>query len=199
MSHEIYYGVVEDTKEARKSYEYEMNEAARHDDWREGSSGLPSAIVWKDKLFPTKEAARNYIEEQSDRSWYLQIAVKFNEPTGVTYSKACETLAERSERLKKRYDELNWRIHYEGVSSALVSCRSCSSKIASAHIGHGKKVANRCPVCGADLRPQSTLAQIENAKAAYEKAYDELRKERKKCEAKAKQVVKWLVKTEYHT
>lgn len=84
------------------------------------------------------------------------------------------------------------------MKSAYVSCKNCGSKLASSYFGG--RLGNNCPICGADLRPESTLTAINNAKANAEKAKKELRVEEKKINNKSKKNAKvvWLVKTEYH-
>lgn len=53
----------------------------------------------------------------------------------------------------------------------------------------------------ADLRPESTLQLIENAKENAEKAGKDFKAEEKKLQQKikSKAKLKWFVKIEYHT
>ena len=63
--------------------------------------------------------------------------------------------------------------------------------------------SNRCPLCGAELRPETELKRIEALKAKYDKAFARCVAEQEKYEAlvrKANKPVKmWYTKTEYHT
>jgi hypothetical protein len=182
-----------------KSCEAYWNDYAAHEDWQEGCSGLDKPIRWIDKpICENYEEAEMYISEH-DKGWYDQLAVRFYDYGKVEPTKTYNTLKERSERLERRYVELRDNIHYKGVKSAYVSCRGCGSKLASVYFGD--RIKNKCPVCMADLRPESTLQLIENAKENAEKARKDFKAEEKKLQqkTKSKAKLKWLVKIEYHT
>lgn len=56
---------------------------------------------------------------------------------------------------------------------------------------------NFCPVCDADLRPETTLNRIAALRTKAEKSSDALKAELTKQALKAKNV-RWLVKIEFH-
>ena len=72
-----------------------------------------------------------------------------------------------------------------------MGCKSCGSKLSRVHIK-----TNRCPVCGADLRPQTMQKAVEAARAKWNRAQDAYNAYVK---AHSKSKVMWLVKIEYHT
>lgn len=197
MGHIVNYDTCEDNKTARVECEAYWNEVAEHDDWQEGCSGLCKPIRWIDHVCTDYEEADEYIKAH-DNGGYDQLAVKFCKYPPIKPTKTYETLKERADRLTARYIELSNNIHYKGVKSAYVSCKNCGSKLASSYFGG--RLGNNCPICGADLRPESTLTAINNAKANAEKAKDDLRIEEKNINNKLKKNAKivWLVKTEYH-
>lgn len=177
----------------KKAVQAEWDEYASHEDWQEGCSGLAQPIRWESPICESYEEAEKYIEAH-DRGWYDQLAVRYRDvDRSVKHTKTYEVKAERAGRLRARYNEVQYAIHYAGVKSKFISCRSCESKIASTYIR-----SNNCPVCGKDLRPESALAIIANAKKAAEKAEKEFAEEVAK-EKKKSSVIRWLVKIEYHT
>ncbi len=199
MGHNVHYDTCNDTEKAMKSCEAYWNDYAAHEDWQEGCCGLSKPIRWVNKpICENYEEAERYIGEH-DCGGYDQLAVRFYDYGKVEPTKTYNTLKERSERLERRYIELRDNIHYKGVKSAYVSCRGCGSKLASTYFGD--RIKNKCPVCMADLRPESTLQLIENAKENAEKARKDFKAEEKKLQqkTKSKAKLKWLVKIEYHT
>lgn len=86
--------------------------------------------------------------------------------------------------------------HFKDAKAEYIGCRHCGSKIARKHLRN-----NNCPVCGADLRPESTLKAIASAYDSYNKANNRLQEEIKKENAKKrdKAEIRWLVKVEYHS
>lgn len=199
MGHNIHYDTCADNEKAQKACEAYWNEYAAKVDRQEGCSGLSKPIRWlKHAPFDTEDAAREFIEE-SDNAWYDQLAVRFLQYPNLNKSKTYDVLKERADRLRIRYEELRTKIHYEGVKSSFITCRTCQSKLASSYFG--KRIRNTCPVCSADLRPESALAIIDTAKKNADKAKKDLITEERKLQEKQKKqvVVKWLVKIEYHT
>lgn len=194
MSHEIRYGTYP-LNCNKAGVQADWDEVVGHEDYQEGASGLPSGIRWLDVTLPSYEEAKEYIEKH-DRNWYDCLAVKYLDFSKVPPNKKVEELAAKVLTLTNRYREKMNEFHFANVKSEFIGCKTCGSKIARKHLR-----GNRCPVCSADMRPESTLNSIAAAKAAVEKAEanlaEEKRKYQKKCEDKAE--VKWLVKVEFHT
>jgi hypothetical protein len=82
------------------------------------------------------------------------------------------TARKRVQELNVKYNEMERKPHYAGVSSKTVSCKSCGSNLATAFCG--KPYYNHCPVCKCDLRPPSTLEAIARAKKNLLTAQKEL-------------------------
>lgn len=198
MGHEIKHITYKENVNKKEVQSY-WNDYASKAGWQEGSSGLPSDIRWiEDKVLPSYEDAMEYIKI-IDNGWYDQIAVKYKHYNGlIKKTQTHQALEDRYMRLRNRYNELSSKTHYEGCKSKFISCKSCESKINSAYFG--QRVYNFCPICKADLRPDTTLQLIKNAYDNYLKAEKELREEdkkaRKKYESHAE--TRWLVKIEYH-
>ncbi len=144
-------------------------------------------------IFANEDEAREWIEKKD--SFYWQVAVPFYSPINTKYTKKCTELENRVSRLYREYDEMKRKIHYEGVKSQFISCKNCGSKLATSYV---KGFRNFCPVCKGDIRPKSMQDRINAKKEAYETAIEILTEERKRCEAKATQEKRWLIKYEYH-
>lgn len=205
MGHNIEYFSYKENVD-KKKVQRDMDNYVAHADWQEGCSGLYNNIRWIDVVLNDYDEAMDYIEKH-DRDNYDQLAVKYYVYPPLVKSKTYETLKERAERLRARYNELKNNIHYKDVKAKFITCRFCDSKISVtvladrlksyAHWGN----RNECPVCGRDLRPESTIELIEKARQNAEKAEKDLRDEEKKLKAKQRKnaTIKWLVKIEYHT
>ena len=124
--------------------------------------GLPGGVVFTGKIFDTESEAREYLHRVSPR--YEQIAVQFKKRTGKPLSPTQKLMNARKkvQELSAKYNELERKPHYAGVSSKTVSCKSCGSNLATAFCG--KTYGNQCPVCKCDLRPPSTLENIARVK-----------------------------------
>lgn len=160
-------------------------------DYQEGCTGLGRAIRWLDSLpvYPDYDSAEKAIQSH-DKGWYDCLAVRYYEPERSYHSDKLEQLQQKYRDLLDIYHAKN-NVWANGLKAEYVSCRKCGSKLKREYIH-----TNACPLCHADLRPESTLKAVEAAKQRYEKA-------RNACDeylAKhAKKNVKWLVKIEYHT
>lgn len=204
MGHQIQY---QDYPENinRKSVQAEWDHYAAMECWQENGSGLYNDIRWiKSVICNTYEEAYEYIE-QHDKGWYDQLAVRYKVPKRVTPTKTLKTLKERADRLRARKIELEMTDHYANIKAKLVTCRTCNSKISTEILSRRQKGNlswrnhNMCPVCGNDLRPESTLERIQQAKKNSEKADKEYNAARKAAEKKAKTAeIRWLVKVEFH-
>lgn len=193
--HNIYYSVIDDTEKAKKECEADWNECAEREG---GSSGLHYPIRWEKTICKDYDEAMEYIE-QHDNGWYDQLAVRFYEYPEIKGSKAYDNLKERLKKANEKYIALKEKIHYKGVKSKFVSCKTCESKLNSEYFGTSLK--NVCPICHNDLRPLTTLETLENYKNNVEKLKKEIKAEEDKLNLKMKNkaTVKWLVKVEYHT
>lgn len=81
---------------------------------------------------------------------------------------------------------------YTDAKAEYIGCKNCGSKIARKYLRR-----NFCPVCNADLRPETTLNRIAALKEKADKSSDTLKAELTKQAMKAKNV-RWKIKIEFH-
>lgn len=195
MSHNIETAIYpEDVNRDKVQREWDTHAAI--EGRQEGCTGLHGKIRWLNvPPLEDEEAAEAYIESV-DRGWYDQIAVRFKQYERLTPSKRHQALAAKVRELLDKYNHLERTLHYKDAKAQFIGCRHCGSKIAKAYLD-----TNMCPVCGKDLRPESVLDAISNARARWDKACADLKAEEKKMMAKqtSKAKICWLVKIEYHT
>lgn len=184
-----YYSYGENIK--RDYVQQTLDAYVKRQTYGEGGHGLEKGIRWleHEPVCEDDEAARELIGKR-DKGWYDQLAVRYYESEQMQSKK----LSELRQKIRDTYDEYMRRdreIWAEGVKAEFVGCKACGSKLSRVHIKR-----NRCPVCGADLRPASTLKSVETAKAKWEKASLAVKKY---IATHSKKKVMWLVKIEYHT
>ena len=192
MSHQIIYQMYSDkqvkSQSQRKKVQDHWDGVAAREDAMEGCTGLLNRIEWKDGMTPFSsiEEAREYIEERSNCSFYLQIAVpvyKYNSNEKLKeLQDKLEAAKAELEKAKKPYYSV------DTVKAKYVGCKHCGSKLAVSYIK-----SNKCPLCGEDLRPQSVQDKMKRLAARVKKLESDV-------EAKKKRLaeVYWLVKVEYH-
>ena len=195
MGHEInYFSFNYDT--SRKSIEKEMNDyACRHGD----AGGLYYPISFKEMTpFKSYDDAQKYIES-IDKD-YGQFAVPYLDYPyiKVTNDKLKEMETKLNELHREYYGRRDRQFYTtETIKSQYLGCKECGSRLAVKYL-HG----NRCPLCGAEMRPETELNKIKALKEKYDKAFNAFVSARDKEEEKAKQKLsctkKWLVKIEYH-
>lgn len=169
----------------------ELDHVVACEDYKEGCKGLGQPIRWLENLgiCADYESAEKLLRV-NDRGWYDQLAVRFYEPIPFK-GKAVDELAERAQKAGDAYRKADNAVWASGFKSEYVGCRSCGSKLKRELLR-----TNLCPVCRADLRPDSTLKLIDVARNKWrlaQMAHDGYIKQH------AKKCVKWLVKIEYHT
>lgn len=192
MSHNIkYFTYKEDVN--RKRVQAELDNYVAHEDWQEGCGGLNSPIRWIENcgVLNSYDEASEYIKSH-DKGWYDSLAVRYKECNGKE-SSALKKAKERFEDAKKKWLDLENKLHYADVKADFVSCRNCGSKISRKYLD-----SNCCPVCDSDMRPQTTLDTLERYKANLDKAKALVLEEKKKSASKNGKTL-WLVKIEYHT
>ena len=191
MSHNIkYFTYKEDVN--RRRVQAELDNYVAHEDWQEGCSGLSSPIRWIENcgVLNSYDEALEYINSH-DRGWYDSLAVRYKE-IDVKPSSALKKAQERLEDTKKKFSDLDNKLHYADVKADFISCRNCGSKISRRYLH-----SNLCPVCNFDMRPQTTLETLARYKANLDKAKTLVSEEKNKAIKKGKTL--WLVKIEYHT
>ena len=165
-----------------------------------GHGGLGGQIRFTDKIFDTEDDATEYLDHTFGD--YRLTAVRFKRSLMTKTAKPTQKLLaarKKVQELESRYSMLSRKPHYAGVSSKTVGCKKCGSALATAYCG--RSYVNNCPVCGADLRPPSTLEIIERTKVNLAQARKELQALEKSFAQKqsgGKYALCWAVACEVH-
>lgn len=152
-------------------------------------------VRFTDKVFNSYDEAEEYLNSTFGN--YREIAVKYKKYPKVQPNKNIADLERRIDEYSKRCNELN-KPHYASVTQKTVKCKSCGSSLATEYCG--KTYRNICPICRADLRPESVLKKL----ADYEKTIQDLQKRKKEEEKKQNQKnarkaeLMWAVACEVH-
>lgn len=193
MGHMIDYRSFNAEKNTKAEIEDKLNYWAACECYQEGAGGLPERIKWHDELcFDSEEKAQQWISAHDHT--YAQIAAKYTKGKAFTPSKTLESLKARKIQAWKDYNILKSKLHFADLKSQTISCKNCESKLNKKYLKD-----NKCPVCGKDLRPKSTLARINSLYNKYDvlaKEYDKKLAEEKK--KKGGSDIYWLIKTEIH-
>ena len=196
MAHSIeYYTYPYETSTAKIMTEMNEKAASCGD-----AGGLYYPIRFETRTpFEDEEAAETYIKS-IDRS-YLSVAVPYyvynraDIPEPKSLITARDKEREASMVLKARKQKQYYTT--ESVASKTIGCKECGSKLAVGYL-----TGNLCPVCRAELRPESELKRIDALAEHLIKARATLANEEMKYHAKVREKgeasIKWLVKIEYH-
>lgn len=176
----------EDKNEMRTISDYLQRLAARHGD----AGGLYSGIEFKTSKVPFKtyNDAYNWIN-QNDRS-YWNVAVPYLDDSKVN-SKKLDELNEKYMELRKKKEEYAKAHSVQTFKSELIGCKKCSSKLARKYLR-----GQACPLCGEDLRGQTTLDTLANYDKRMKENQEKQLEEKRKLSAKAEK--RWLIKIEFH-
>lgn len=194
-----------ETKISKSIILAEIDEFVKEETRGEGGNGI-GQIRWYDNDICEDWAKAEEFLSAHENGWYDCLAVRYKEFPGVdfTESKKIVELRKREKQLSIEYIKHNSIVHYKGVKSEYISCRTCGSKIASRYFGdeYGQ-IKNICPVCKEDIRPQSTLDRLSRMKEKLNSLSTKINSMEdefiKKEQSKMKPTIKWLVKFEYHT
>ena len=183
-----YYTYSEDIK--RDYVQKKLNARVMAETVQEGGHGL-EPIRWLDRepICNDYEDAQALIEKR-DRKWYDQLAVRYYEPERGFSNKTLEGLKKKTVAAFEAYRAKDF-VWAKTLKAEYVGCKQCGSKIKRDYIR-----TNFCPVCRADLRPETTLKAVAAAETKWHKMQAA---EADYINAHAKRYVKWLVKIEYHT
>lgn len=189
MSHNVEYRAYPENVNKNKVQD-EWDAYVRIADRGEGASGLPGKIRWLSPVFDTQDEAEEYIR-QNDRNNYDQLAVRFRVP-GKRSSRT-DALWAKFQTEKAKFREVNAKLHFIGAKAEFIGCKNCGSKISSRYL-----TSNCCPVCRADMRPETVLKRLKAMSEKIEKIWGEYQESQKKDNQKSDEL-NWLVKIEYHT
>lgn len=189
MGHTVNYYSYSEAAD-KKKVEADLSTYVEKECWQEG--GHMSKIRWiNDAPCANEDEAREKIK-RLDKGWYDCIAVKYYDTCNVPETEKIKTLRTASTQAYRKYNELSAAFHFANAKSEYIGCKNCGSKIARKYLRR-----NFCPVCNADLRPETTLNRIAALKEKADKSSDTLKAELTKQAMKAKNV-RWLVKIEFH-
>lgn len=176
---------------SRENVQRILDKRVQRETYQEGGHGLDKPIRWleNEPICLNYETAKNVIR-QFDNGWYDQLAIRYYAPDSGFMTKKYTALCEKVEAAYKAYCDKNY-IWAKRLKAEYVGCKTCGSKLKREYI-----TTNKCPVCRADLRPETTLKAVEAAYERWKKAQEE---EKKYKNVHAKKKVMWLVKIEYHT
>lgn len=170
----------------------ELDEEAIYES--DSRSGLPNSIRWLTPVLNSYEEAEQYIEK-NDRQWYDQLAVRYKYIPIAKPSKTYKTLETKLDEAYKKYREADNLVAFKDFKSEYVGCKHCGSKLNTKYMK-----SNKCPLCHAEMRPQSTLDKIKHLHDKCQELEKKLKEEEDKLRTKnAKNAeIYWLVKYEYH-
>ena len=157
--------------------------------------GLGSNVRFTDRIFDTYEEAVDYLDKTFGD--YKQTAVRYRKYPKKDFSKTVKDIERRIKEYCERIKKLEMP-HYEGVTAKTVKCKKCGSSLATEYCG--KSWGNICPICRADMRPQSSLDKLNKYKETIKDLQKKLREEQKKelLKMKAKSKLCWAVAVEVH-
>lgn len=174
----------------RKAVQKELDHYAAMEDWQEGCQGLYRDIRWiESPVYANYDEASKAIDKL-DRGDYDQLAVKYHYYHPPRDDKT-EELKRKVLAAGDEYRKRDSAVYPRTVTSAMISCKKCGSKLAREYLR-----TNFCPVCRTDMRPEYIMKSIQAAKNKMLRAEKEVSDYYTK---KGKKEVRWLVKIEYHT
>lgn len=174
----------------KERVEKELNEYVAHEDWQEGCCGLYHSIRWIDgKVYLSRDCAEEAIRKM-DHGDYDQLAVLFEHRESPKNDREKELRDKVADNFKE-YRKRDSVLYADTVTSSLITCKGCGSKLSRTHIK-----TNQCPVCHAELRPDHMLKSVDVANKRWKKSQKDLDDY---IMRKGKKEVMWLVKIEYHT
>ncbi len=103
------------------------------------------------------------------RGSYNDFAIPFYESIKQEPTKQMQNLSKRLEKIIKDKCEYDEKHSIKNLSSKLISCKNCESKLAKDFLK-----GNKCPVCGKDLRSQYILDRIKKYDDDYKKVNKQL-------------------------
>ena len=125
------------------------------------------------------------------RGSYNDFAIPFYESIKQEPTKQMQNIEKRLDKIIVDREEYEKKHSIKNLSSKLVTCKHCESKLAKDFLKR-----NKCPVCGKDLRSQYILDRIIKYDEDYKKLNKQLVEIKKKRNKKGP--IKWLVKVEVH-
>ena len=136
------------------------------------------------------EEAKEKIDEW-DNGWYSDHAVQYKDKSKLKPTKQMEALEAKARKLVTEKYDYETAHSMQNRKSEFIGCKKCESKIARKYLR-----ADRCPVCGVDMRPEYVIERIRKYDADYKAVMKQIEELRRKQNGKCP--VRWLVKVEVH-
>lgn len=175
----------------RKKVEAEINKYVSQKTWEEGGGGLVNPIRWLDMApYASYEEAEAAIR-RLDSGWYDSLAVRYEMHHQPGDSAKFTELRNKLNEAYKEYERRDRILYAETVTSNLITCRVCGSKLARTYLK-----TNMCPVCRSEIRPDHMLKSVSVAEERWHRAQKAVEDYEKKH---GKKEICWLIKFEYHT
>ena len=152
--------------------------------------GTDRVTFLHETICSNRDEAIEYISDR-DRDWYGGYAVKYYDFNNVS-SKRIDELEQRHVDTIKSKQEYIKKHAVTNRTAAYIGCPKCGSRLSKKYLHN-----DYCPLCRADLRPESTQERIKKYEAKEKEILQLIKAEKLKHKSKAK--VKWLVKFEYHS
>lgn len=188
MHNILYYSFPESEK--CEEIEQELSVYVSHQTYQEG--GHMSKIRWlKRTPLDDVDAADEYLKK-NDSGWYDCLAVRYKEPLDNAKLREAQRKVNAAWAKVRTMEQEKY---VDFLKSQFISCKECGSKLNRIFLAKPGMRVNKCPVCGAELRPKSMLDRIEKAKLAAKKAEMQY----KEIAQKSKSRIMWRVKIEFHT
>lgn len=155
--------------------------------------GYCGPMHWHDEIKPLEscEAAEAKIK-QLDKGWYDDHAVRYYDYNSAKQTSKMTEIRQRIAKLCKQRDEFVEKTSVRKFKANYIGCKCCESKLR-----RDKLRGEHCPVCGKDLRADSTIEKIKDYEKRISQCWADIEAEKKK-QTKARKVM-WLVKYEYHS
>ncbi len=109
-------------------------------------------------IFENEEKAYDFIEKYTRDKFYYDLAVRYYEKTKSQEKKEDELLKKR-QALVEKINEYDAKHSIKALSSKLITCKECGSKV---NVHHDRFRGNKCPICGTDLRASYITDKIAN-------------------------------------
>ena len=138
------------------------------------------------EVFESFDAAEEFSDKiftQWNRNYHL--VVPFKDTSEVNGTRKIQDLQRRIKETEEKKVAYCEEHKVSNLKAAYIGCQKCGSKINKEYL----KNSNRCPVCGQDLRSETTKKTLDS----YDKKVKELRKQMEEEKSKQKTPVRYAV------
>lgn len=155
--------------------------------------GYSGPLKWHDEI-PVQEnrdAAEAKIK-QLDKGWYDDHAVRYYDYSSAKPTAKMDEIRQRIAKINDQKMKFVEKTSVKKFKADYIGCRECGSKLR-----RNKLRSEHCPLCGKDLRANSTIEKIKDYDKKINDGWESFEAEKKKQKSARK--VMWLIKYEYHS